>query len=294
MRWLALAPMLALLACNDAAKGSNPESPVTVAATAASTSSSLATSTSQPPATSDTTSAATSSAPPTAAPASTTVAEVTEGIEIGQSLEGRPIIATRRGTPGGTPVLVIGVIHGNEDAGTAVVDDLMTADVPEGIDLWLIESINPDGVANDVRGNANGVDLNRNFPHDWQPIAQPGDWQYSGSGPASEPETQALINFSNLIQPRLTVWYHQDLYRISPGTGLDGLIRARYAELTGLPLLRVTGGTYTGVAATWQRRTLPDAIAFIVELGETLTAEDAARHAAAVLDVAQLIPPSAP
>ena len=231
----------------------------------------------------------TSAAVPTTSESTTTVP--TDHVEFGRSLQGRPITATRRGTPGGTVVLVIGAIHGNEDAGIAVIDDLLDATIPDGIDLWLVESINPDGVANDQRGNANGVDLNRNFPHDWQPIAELGDWQYSGSGPASEPETQAIINLSNLIQPKLTVWYHQDLYRISPGTGLDGLIRARYAELTGLPLLRVTGGTYTGVAATWQRRTLPDAIAFIVELGETLSSDEAAVHAAAVLDVAQLLPP---
>ena len=159
-------------------------------------------------------------------------------IEIGQSLQGRPIVATERGTPGGKVVLVIGVIHGDEDAGIAIVDELRELDVPTGIDLWLIEAINPDGVANQVRGNANGVDLNRNFPYDWQPLSEPGDWEYGGSGPASEPETRAVVDFVSTIQPPLSVWYHQDLFRISPGQGLDGLVRARYAELTGLPVLR--------------------------------------------------------
>ena len=74
--------------------------------------------------------------------------------------------------------------------------------------------MNPDGVANDVRGNGNGVDLNRNFPHDWTAIAQPGDWQYSGSGPGSEPETEAYMAFAARIRPALTVWYHQDLFRV--------------------------------------------------------------------------------
>lgn len=229
---------------------------------------------------------------PTAVPAPTTTVDelaFVQQIEIGRSVQGRPIVATERGTPGGTVVLVIGVIHGDEDAGIAIVDDLREMDAPAGIDLWLIEAINPDGVANNVRGNANGVDLNRNFPHDWQPLSEPGDWQYGGSGPASEPETQVVVDFVSTINPALTVWYHQDLFRISPGQGLDGLIRARYAELTGLPVLRVTGGTYTGVAATWQRRTFPDSIAFIVELGETLSPDDAGRHAAAVLDIAELI-----
>jgi protein MpaA len=186
-------------------------------------------------------------------------------------------------------VLVIGVIHGDEDAGIAIVDELREMDVPTGIDLWLIEAINPDGVANQVRGNANGVDLNRNFPYNWQPLSEPGEWEYGGSGPASEPETRAVVDFVSTIEPALSVWYHQDLFRVSPGQGLDGLIRARYAELTGLPVLRVTGGTYTGVAATWQRQTFPDSIAFIVELGESLSTDDAHRHAAAVLDIAGLV-----
>ncbi|MGD9705603.1 MAG: DUF2817 domain-containing protein [Acidimicrobiia bacterium] len=260
--------------------------------------------TTAPVATAPAVTAATTAVPATtAAPTTVTAPPTTEGtttttapeelpfvrqIEIGRSIEGRPITATERGTPGGTVVLVIGVIHGNENAGIRIVDELRELDVPEGIDLWLIESINPDGVAHNVRGNANGVDLNRNFPFDWQPLGAPGDWQYGGSGPASEPETAAVVGFVSNIAPALTVWYHQDLFRVSPGQGLDGLIRARYAELTGLPLLRVTGGTYTGVAATWQRRTLPG-VAFIVELGETLSRESAAVHAAAVLDIAGLI-----
>jgi murein peptide amidase A len=202
------------------------------------------------------------------------------------SAGGVPIVASHRGTSGGTVVLVVGVIHGDENDGLAVLDHLATMPIPLGIDLWLLREMNPDGVAADQRHNANGVDLNRNFPHDWTQIAAPGDWQYSGSGPASEPETQAFVAFAERIRPRLTLWYHQDLFRISPSDGPDGPLRQRYAELTGLPYLRVTGGTYTGVAATWVRRTLPDALSFIIELGETLSVDEALVHANAVLDVA--------
>jgi protein MpaA len=210
-------------------------------------------------------------------------------VEIGRSVDGRPITAVERGAPGGTVVLVIGVIHGDEAAGVGVVEELATADLPPGIDLWLIESMNPDGQRAGMRHNANLVDLNRNFPYDWAPLGEPGDSQYGGSGPASEPETQAIVGLVSSIQPDLVIWYHQDLFRIAPGqSGRDAEIRARYAELTGLPLLRITGGTYTGVAATWARNTLPDGVAFIVELGPRLGRAGAARHAAAVLEVATL------
>ena len=136
--------------------------------------------------------------------------------------------------------------------------------------------MNPDGVANDTRTNANGVDLNRNFPYNWGPIAEPGDWQYAGPAAASEPETRAAVELISALHPDLVIWYHQDAYSIGPGQGRDGAIRARYAELTGLPMESVSGGTYTGVAAQWARDELaanePQAgVAFIVELGATLS-----------------------
>ncbi len=233
-----------------------------------------------------TTAAPATTAPATTAPAappSTLSAPVVEQRVVGTSAGGRPIDAVRRGTAGGRVVLVIGVIHGDEPAGAQIVDRLAQLDVPAGVDLWLVRSMNPDGLAANDRHNADQVDLNRNFPYDWGPIGVPGDGQYAGTGPASEPETQAMVGFITAIRPDLVIWYHQDLYRISPGTGRNGAIRQRYAELTGLPLIDITGGTYTGVAATWARRTIDPGVAFIVELGPTLSAEEADMHAQAVL-----------
>jgi protein MpaA len=199
---------------------------------------------------------------------------------------GTPIVAERLGTPGGRRVLVIGVIHGDEDDGLAILDDLHHMPVPDGVDLWLVDSMNPDGVANDDRHNANGVDLNRNFPLNWGPIGVPGDGEYAGPSAASEPETQAMVAFITEIKPDLALWYHQDLYRISPGRGRDGQIRQRYADLTGLPVVSITGGTYTGVAATWARNILDPGVAFIVELGSSLTDAEAEMHAQAILTLA--------
>ncbi len=207
---------------------------------------------------------------------------------IGYSAQGRPLVASHRGTPGGTVVLVVGVIHGDESAGLGILQALRTMQLPPDIDLWLMDAMNPDGLANNERHNGNGVDLNRNFPHDWTQVAQPGDWEYSGTGPASESETQAFIAFANRISPHLTLWYHQDLNRISPSTRSDGPLRERYAAITGLPILSVTGGTYTGVAATWVRTTVPNAMSFIVELGPSLSDAEAAVHAGAVVEIATM------
>ena len=117
---------------------------------------------------------------------------------------------------------MIGVIHGDEDDGVAILERLATAPVPDGVDLWLVESMNPDGQAAQQRGNANGVDLNRNFPYGWGPIGAPGDGEYAGTGPASEPETQAIVDLVAELGPALVLWYHQDLFRLSPGEGLRG------------------------------------------------------------------------
>jgi len=213
-------------------------------------------------------------------------------LTVGVSVEGRPIVAERFGTVGGRRVLVIGVIHGNEDAGVQIVDALRTRPVPTGVELWLIESMNPDGQAAQDRHNANQVDLNRNFPYRWGPIGGPGNSQYAGTGPASEPETRSMVGFISELRPDIAIWYHQDANLVIPSTGRDGRIRARYAALTGLPLASCCGGggIFTGIAATWARVELKqdsDAVPFIVELpGGELTSGQVATHATAVLTVA--------
>jgi protein MpaA len=210
---------------------------------------------------------------------------------IGTSVQGRPITAYHRGTAGGIVILVVGVIHGNEDDGLAVIDLLRTMPLPSGYDLWLLPMLNPDGQANQTRGNGNGVDLNRNFPYEWGPLGAPGDSQYSGSGPGSEPETQAFIAFTQRIRPRLTLWYHQNAFLVQPSQRADGPLRKKYAELTGLPYetLSGTGSTFSGIAATWVRTQVPDAMSFIVELGDDLPPDLALIHANAVITVMQMV-----
>ena len=207
--------------------------------------------------------------------------------EIGRSVQGRPITVLRRGTPGGTKVLAVGAIHGNEDAGVAIIDRLAVEPVPEGVELWLVRSMNPDGQAAANRQNAEQVDLNRNFPERWDVLGEPGDWQYGGPSPASEPETQAMVSLGDAVRPDLILWYHQDLFRIAPGSGRPGTIRTRYAELAGLPVVDITGGTYTGTASQWSRAVVePDGVGITVELGPTLSDAEIDAHVIAVHTVA--------
>lgn len=58
-------------------------------------------------------------------------------------------------------------------------------------------------------------------------------------------------------------------------------MRERYAQLSGLPMGEITGGTDTGIAATSVRNEFEaeDGFVFIVELGPTLSPAEAVTHA---------------
>jgi beta-N-acetylhexosaminidase len=206
---------------------------------------------------------------------------------IGRSEQGRPIRAMRVGSPRArVKVLAVGVIHGNEQAGRAVIARLTRARPPRGTALWLVEDANPDGTAANSRLNANGVDLNRNFPYRWQP--QDGVYE-SGPGPASEPETQVMQSFIAREKPRVTLWYHQALRMVVTSTG-DPKLERLYSSRSGLP--RRTLPRYHGTAVSWQNQTFAGDTAFVVELaGGALPPAGVRRHAGAVLALARAVAP---
>jgi len=224
--------------------------------------------------------AAAASAP--AAPAQTAGWET-----IGRSAQDRPIRALRVGSARArVKVLVVGQVHGNEPAGRAVIARLRAVDPPPGTALWLVDDANPDGSAAGTRLNANGVDLNRNFPYRWQP--QDGVYG-SGPGPASEPETQVMQRFIERERPRVTLWYHQALRMVVKSTG-DPVLERLYASRSGLA--RRSLPRYHGTAVSWQNHSFPGDSAFVVELpGGPLPAAGVRRHANAVLALARAIAP---
>jgi len=178
---------------------------------------------------------------------------------LGRSWQGRPIQAIEVGDPSGTPVLVVGCVHGNETAGIAVSRALERV-AADGLDLWIIPDLNPDGVAAGTRGNAHGVDLNRNFPYAWR--SRIGVFN-SGPRPLSEREARVAYRLILRIHPRVTVWFHQHL-DVVWASGGDRRVEKLFARVSGLPYhpLPPLGGS----AIDWQNHALLGTTAFAAEL----------------------------
>lgn len=201
---------------------------------------------------------------------------------IGHSVQGRPIVSVRSGDPGATvKVLVVGAIHGDETAGMPIARRLIAAGAPRGAELWVVPTINPDGVAARTRGNAHGVDLNRNFAYDWRPL---DGGEYSGTEPLSEPESRAAQRLILRVKPDVTIWFHQPFGIVDRPPG-NPFVALRYSQLSGLPLVRLPG-RYPGSASRWQNHTLPRSTAFVAELPHTVSGALSRRAGAAVLSLA--------
>ena len=197
-----------------------------------------------------------------------------EQVEIGTSFQGRPITAYRLGTPGGTPILAVGAIHGEEQAGIEIVEHIRdTAAIPPGFDVWVVPTINPDGHALGSHGNARGVDLNRNFGPDWLPNDCAATPRYcAGPAPLSEPESQAIATFVDSIQPRVTVWYHGPLNVVDAATRhgvADPAVLAAYGGAAKYPVATVNcnpTGFCAGNATQYMNAGIDGSSAFVVEL----------------------------
>ncbi len=209
---------------------------------------------------------------------------------LGRSARGRPIRAVRVGSPRArVKLLVIGSVHGDETAGRDIAARLLRSRPPPGTALWVIRDLNPDGHAAATRQNANGVDLNRNFPYRWQADGEPFDTYHSGSAPLSEPESSALARFVRRERPRVTLWYHQALEIVVRSEG-DPALERLYSRRSGLP--RKPLPRYHGTATGWQNHSFGGDTAFVVELpGGRPSRRAVSRHAGAALAMAEAVAP---
>jgi murein peptide amidase A len=210
----------------------------------------------------------------------TATAVAAERGTVGHSVQGRPIVASLHGDPAAPlQVLVFGSIHGNETAGMRVTRQLLARPVPRNAALRIVPTLNPDGVAAHTRGNAHGVDLNRNFPYDWAPLT---GGEYSGPHGLPEPESRAAFQLIRATDPDITIWFHQPFGIVDRSSGGDHRLERRFAELIGLPFVRLKG-RYPGSASRWQNHAFPESTAFVVELPTFVSGSLVRRATQAVL-----------
>jgi predicted deacylase len=190
---------------------------------------------------------------------------------IGYSVEGKPLEVYTFGNGSHERMIVAG-IHGGDEWNTITLANQMikylnqNSDViPDDATLYILPNLNPDGEARVHnkygRVNHNGVDLNRNFPVNWQSDWDRGGcWNYlptsGGTGPASEAETQALMSFIDDHNIQALISYHSAALGIFPG-GLpwdqdSTRLAQSIANVSSYPFPPIdTGCAYSGTLADY-------------------------------------------
>jgi murein peptide amidase A len=203
-------------------------------------------------------------------------------VVLGRSVEGRAIRAVRIGERSSPrKALVVGSMHGEEPAGISVTRALRELR-PRGVDLWVVDTVNPDGLRRGRRQNSRGVDLNRNFPQRWR--RGPRGRYWGGPRPLSEPESRAVRDLVRALTPAVSIWYHQPWNAVLDCAGDP--VRRRYARRAGMRR-QCRGRGLPGTVVGWQNARHPGTSAFVVELpAGRISARSARRHARAAVSVA--------
>lgn len=208
----------------------------------------------------------------------------------GTSVEGVALDVYLPGA-GGAELVILAAIHGDESETTVAVSEALRC-LPRGdLRAAVILCGNPDGLLRGTRGNARGVDLNRNFPtSNWKPDAvcyksranDARDIELSpGAAPASEPETQALIALIDRLQPRAVVSLHSALACVDD-SGASHLGR-QLADRCSLPFLTEIGYPTPGSMGTWASERGLNLVTLELEDASLYTLKD--RHVPILLDL---------
>jgi predicted deacylase len=152
-------------------------------------------------------------------------------LTIGSSVQGRPITAVQIGD-GVRKLVVVGDTHGGPEANTYQLATQLAEHfrlhpnkVPPEVRLYIIPTLNPDGLALDTRFNANNVDLNRNMNTNLDACPE-NDWgsevfgaygivsNTGGDFPDSEGESRLIRSF--LLDAAGAIFLHSNAGLVFP------------------------------------------------------------------------------
>lgn len=193
------------------------------------------------------------------------------------------------GTPSENNILIVGVFHGDEPQGKYLIDKYLSqGEGNKNNNLLFIPCLNLDGLQNNTRTNANGVDLNRNFPtknwgEDTSAAGNKATDYFEGNAPASEIETKFIIDVIEKYQPKLILTLHAP-YKIVNYDGPAQEIAQKISEIIGYPVEPNIGystpgsfGTYYGV-----ERNIP---VITLELDEEIPVENLEQPVFEIFDI---------
>lgn len=182
----------------------------------------------------------------------------------GRSHLGAPLEVWRPEGP--CRLLIFAGIHGEEGETTVALSRALRHLEAPSPCCAVVLAANPDGLCRGTRGNARGVELNRNFPTaDWSPqpvpyratLDDPRDVVLSpGQTGGSEPETRALMELVEELGPEAVIALHAPLACIDDPN--DSALGRWLSGRTGLPLVPDVGYPTPGSFGTWaSERGLP-------------------------------------
>ena len=204
-----------------------------------------------------------------------------EIVTYGTSVEGRPLRAVRlpASSSSAPRVLCTANLHGPELISSHLALALLDR-LAEGVDgglrrraeLWVAPCLNPDGYARtwrqqgrgslaELRTNAHGVDLNRNFPLPgrerppshipWAGSSRAGSSTYRGPAPLSEPESAALDSLLRARRFHASVNLHSFMGVVIPPRVRDRGSYERYRSLCRRFRLAQPRTRYPRLASRW-------------------------------------------